>query len=108
MIMNAHVRKSQKIKCQICDKDFSITDLEVHHKIYESGIEDDYFTCPHCGFEYIALHTDIESRAWSKQRDDLLYEIQRISLGKDREALINKYNDLVKKIRAKSKELKGY
>lgn len=31
--MNAHERKSQKIKCQVWEKDFSITDLDLQQKI---------------------------------------------------------------------------
>lgn len=50
--------------CDECEKEFVIVDKK--HK-YPKGIEENYFTCPHCSEEYVFLVTDAALRKEQKR-----------------------------------------
>lgn len=106
--MKAHIRKQRPITCTICGKMFDYCEVELKHRAYTCGFEEDYFECPHCGFEYLGLRTDEESRNWCKERDKIVKQLKAINkTEKEYSTLLAQYLELVEKIKQRSKQLKA-
>lgn len=55
--------KQRQIRCNMCGGMFDATSIELKKKLNDiSGVEQTYFTCPDCGFDYTVNITTADVR----------------------------------------------
>lgn len=83
-----------------CQLSFTIEELKTEHLL--GGIEKSFFTCPYCGYEYVAYYTDPEIRGMQKE----IRELQERLAKKYKQKLALRHDKLKRKAAVRMRQLK--
>jgi len=90
----------------LCDKCGKEYEVELKTAKLQNGVEKNYFTCQHCGAEYIGFYTDKEIRSGQNYMKILYHKLRNTHNKKKRLLLINEIEVLEIRIKNGMNHLK--
>jgi transcription initiation factor IIE alpha subunit len=91
------------VVCDKCNKEFKIT---AKTRKLPLGIDETYFTCPHCKTKYISYYTDESIREKQTEINKLWDKYRKLKDGKEMVKMIEKINYMEAEIKADMENLK--
>lgn len=90
--------------CFRCKGEFKITAKDIFTVPIDSEVEKTYFTCPHCGVEYVVFYTDAKIRQAIKKINEAnqkgKHNLTELFLQR-RVKMINKVTEMAKELKIK-------
>lgn len=94
---------NNKVVCDKCSKKFEI---KVKTRKLPLGVEEVYFTCPHCKEKYVSYYTDPEIREKQKKINKIHEDYRRAKTGEDIIKMLRTINAMKAEIKSDMEALK--